>query len=60
MLGGVIIEKHFTYDKTLPGDDHYHAMDKDDLQLFRVNLDIPKGKIIEESNLMFKRMEYDI
>ena len=23
----------------LPGNDHYHAMDKDDLQLFRDNLD---------------------
>jgi N-acetylneuraminate synthase len=38
MLGSVIIEKHFTHDKTLPGNDHYHAMDKDDLKLFRNNL----------------------
>jgi N-acetylneuraminate synthase len=38
MLGSVIIEKHFTHDKTLPGNDHYHAMDKDDLKLFRANL----------------------
>jgi len=38
MLGSVIIEKHFTHDKTLPGNDHYHAMDKDDLKLFRENL----------------------
>jgi N-acetylneuraminate synthase len=38
MLGSVIIEKHFTHDKTLPGNDHYHAMDKDDLKLFRQNL----------------------
>lgn len=29
-LGAVIIEKHFTLDKTLPGNDHYHAMDPDD------------------------------
>jgi N-acetylneuraminate synthase len=35
LLGSVIIEKHFTHDKTLPGNDHYHAMDKDDLKLFR-------------------------
>jgi len=39
MLGSVIIEKHFTYDKTLPGNDHYHAMDKEDLKLFRKNLE---------------------
>ena len=31
ILGARIIEKHFTHDKTLPGNDHYHAMDKDDL-----------------------------
>jgi N-acetylneuraminate synthase len=39
LLGASIIEKHFTYDKTLPGNDHYHAMDKDDLKLFKKNLD---------------------
>lgn len=38
LLGSVIIEKHFTHDKTLPGNDHYHAMDKDDLKLFKDNL----------------------
>ena len=39
MLGSVIIEKHFTHDKTLPGNDHYHAMDKEDLKVFRNNLE---------------------
>jgi N-acetylneuraminate synthase len=39
LLGSVIIEKHFTHDKSLPGNDHYHAMDKDDLKLFRKNLE---------------------
>lgn len=34
LLGAVIIEKHFTHDKTLPGNDHYHAMDKTDLKHF--------------------------
>lgn len=29
-LGALIIEKHFTLDKTLSGNDHYHAMDPDD------------------------------
>jgi len=34
LLGARIIEKHFTHDKSLPGNDHYHAMDKDDLIQF--------------------------
>ncbi len=34
LLGAVVIEKHFTHDKTLPGNDHYHAMDKEDLKNF--------------------------
>ncbi len=38
LLGAVILEKHFTHDKTLPGNDHYHAMDKNDLKLFRQNI----------------------
>ena len=39
MMGSAIIEKHFTHDKTLPGNDHYHAMDKEDLKTFNQNLD---------------------
>jgi len=39
LMGSVIIEKHFTHDKTLPGNDHYHAMDKEDLKRFRANLE---------------------
>ena len=34
MLGASILEKHFTHDKTLPGNDHYHAMDINDLKMF--------------------------
>jgi len=93
MLGSVIIEKHFTHDKSLPGNDHYHAMDKQDLKKFNANLetafeilgnfkiealadeeksrlnarrslvaakDIPKGKIIEKSDLTFKRPAHGI
>lgn len=29
-LGAMVIEKHFTLDKTLKGNDHYHAMDPED------------------------------
>jgi sialic acid synthase SpsE len=34
LLGAVILEKHFTHDKTLLGNDHYHAMDVNDLARF--------------------------
>lgn len=93
VLGSSIIEKHFTHDKTLPGNDHYHAMDKDDLIHFRQNLvrvfdvlgefkivaledeasarqharrslvaahGIPKGKVIEQADLTFKRPAHGI
>lgn len=32
LLGAQIIEKHFTLDKKLPGNDHYHAMDVRDAE----------------------------
>lgn len=34
LLGAKIIEKHFTHNKKLKGNDHYHAMDKKDLKNF--------------------------
>lgn len=34
MLGAQVIEKHYTHDKSLPGNDHYHAMDPADLARF--------------------------
>lgn len=34
LLGAVVIEKHFTHDKSLKGNDHYHAMDVEDLKSF--------------------------
>lgn len=88
LLGATVIEKHFTLDKNLPGNDHYHSMDPSDLKLFMDKLDflksilgsgkkeplrseipsikyarrslvarryIPKGKIIEEQDLTWKR-----
>jgi len=33
-LGARILEKHFTHDKSLPGNDHYHAMDHVDLRRY--------------------------
>ena len=38
-LGATIIEKHFTHDKSLPGNDHYHAMNMEDLKSFNKSLD---------------------
>ena len=93
LLGAAVIEKHFTFDKTLPGNDHYHAMDKEDLKVFwkkwdeteellggfqltslpdeepaRKNArrslvaakDIPEGKIIEMSDLTWKRPAHGV
>ena len=34
LLGATVIEKHFTLDKTLKGNDHYHGMDPSDAEKF--------------------------
>lgn len=39
LLGATILEKHFTHDKTLTGNDHYHAMDKNDLTKFKKEIE---------------------
>jgi len=49
VLGANWIEKHFTLDKTLPGNDHYHAMDVDDLSKFSKNLEL-LGEIMGMEN----------
>jgi N-acetylneuraminate synthase len=38
-LGAVVLEKHFTHDKTLPGNDHYHAADLADLRTFGARME---------------------
>jgi sialic acid synthase SpsE len=38
LLGATVVEKHFTHDKSLSGNDHYHAMDANDLRRFRAGL----------------------
>jgi sialic acid synthase SpsE len=38
MFGAVMVEKHFTLNKELSGNDHYHAMDPDDLKRFSQNI----------------------
>lgn len=39
LLGARILEKHFTHDKTLPGNDHYHAMNHQDVERFKSDLE---------------------
>ena len=41
-LGATVIEKHFTLDKTLTGNDHYHAMDPDDAKRIIAGLNFLK------------------
>jgi len=38
IAGARIIEKHFTYDKNLKDNDHFHSMDKNDLKNFNDQL----------------------
>ena len=39
LAGARVIEKHFTDDKTAKGNDHYHAMNSEDLLRFSARLD---------------------
>jgi len=39
LTGAVVLEKHFTHDKSLPGNDHYHSMDFSDCRRFREQCD---------------------
>ena len=38
LMGARVIEKHFTYNKKLKGNDHYHAMDVEDLKKITENI----------------------
>ena len=38
LYGARVIEKHFTFDKNLNGNDHYHSMDSNDLNTFVNNI----------------------
>lgn len=39
VLGAQVIEKHFTLDKTLPGNDHFHSMDTEDAKRILAGID---------------------
>ncbi len=40
LLGATVIEKHFTLNKELPGNDHYHAGDIEDFKKMRANFNV--------------------
>jgi N-acetylneuraminate synthase len=56
LLGACILEKHFTHNKNLSGNDHYHAMDKDDLKRFMIKLDKYKTMLGENDT---KNIKYE-
>tara|TARA_B100000401_G_C52780430_1_gene707971 strand:+ start:363 stop:1415 length:1053 start_codon:yes stop_codon:yes gene_type:complete len=49
ILGAKVIEKHFTYDKTKKGNDHYHAYDVNDMKSFTERL-IEMRKLFGDSS----------
>lgn len=50
LLGARVLEKHFTHDKTLSGNDHYHAMDCDDLSRFVNQLELVRTLVGESDH----------
>jgi N-acetylneuraminate synthase len=51
ILGAKIIEKHFTLNKKMKGNDHYHSMDKNDLKVLVKNI----GKIKVSLGTSYKK-----
>lgn len=49
-LGASVIEKHFTYDKSLEGNDHYHSMDYKDIIDFRAKEGFIEALLNEDFN----------
>lgn len=54
LLGARILEKHFTLDKTKPGNDHYHAMDPEDIRQFRAQCDYVTSLLGEKRKRVFE------
>ena len=38
LRGAVVLEKHFTFDKSLPGNDHYHSLNEAEMKAFTQKL----------------------
>lgn len=56
LLGAHIIEKHFTLDKSLPGNDHYHAMDVEDALHIREKIE-QLDEICGDENINYSQNE---
>ena len=59
-MGATVIEKHFTFDKNLPGNDHYHALDKIDLKkiikrLKNIDLMVSNRKEFNKKGYLLKK-----
>jgi N-acetylneuraminate synthase len=56
LFGAEIIEKHFTLDKKLQGNDHYHAMDPEDLAKFQRNIET-LNQVLEKDEVNYLKCE---
>lgn len=56
ILGAHVVEKHFTLDRTLPGNDHYHAMDPLDARKILSGIDFVET-ILGNGSLGFSETE---
>lgn len=56
ILGAHVVEKHFTLDKTLPGNDHYHAMDPSDVRKILSGIDFVES-LLGSGSLAFSDTE---
>jgi N-acetylneuraminate synthase len=57
IMGACVIEKHFTLDKSIRGNDHYHAMDTGDLK--KLNEKIIFFKMIQGNHSSYMPAEID-
>jgi N-acetylneuraminate synthase len=67
VIGARIIEKHFTYDKSLKDNDHFHSMDINDLKILKKNcleskkiLGMHTKKILESEKISNKNARRSI
>ena len=58
VLGANVIEKHYTLDKTIKGNDHYHSMDHLDIEIIIKEISILK-ELLGERHLEYSDTEND-
>ncbi len=56
-MGATVVEKHFTLDKTLTGNDHYHAMDPDDVRGILEGVEFVE-KLLGSPDLAYSETEF--